>query len=113
PVWVQSVEKYADALPRQLLARVAEGNDPANFVFCLSKVDHVAAQGGERGVAELRDDFASRVGAALKLPAPPRVYAVSSVRGESFDLPALRAALSRGRTSESLTSSRQLAVARQ
>ena len=33
PIWVQSVEKYADLQPQKLLARVAEGNDPANFLF--------------------------------------------------------------------------------
>ncbi len=33
PVWVQSVEKYADRAPRDLLARVMQGNDPGNFVL--------------------------------------------------------------------------------
>src|SRR5205085_1704773 len=28
PIWLQSVEKYADARPRELLARVAAGNSP-------------------------------------------------------------------------------------
>lgn len=41
PVWVGSIEKYADLQPRQMLARVAEGNAPENFVFCLNKVDQL------------------------------------------------------------------------
>ncbi|HZL34568.1 MAG TPA: GTPase [Tepidisphaeraceae bacterium] len=41
PVWVGSIEKYADQQPQQMLARVAEGNTPGNFVFCLNKVDQL------------------------------------------------------------------------
>ncbi len=41
PVWLQSVEKYADRQPRELLRRVTAGNDPRNFVFCLNKVDQL------------------------------------------------------------------------
>ena len=37
PVWVGSIEKYADQQPQQMLARVAEGNTPENFVFCLNR----------------------------------------------------------------------------
>ena len=43
PVWIQSVEKYADQQPQKLLAAVAAGNDPANFVFVLNKADQVVA----------------------------------------------------------------------
>jgi hypothetical protein len=57
PVWIQSIEKYADHQPQRLLATVAAGNDPANFVFCLNKVDQLSASGNDKG--------ASR-------PAPPR-----------------------------------------
>ncbi|HWE96225.1 MAG TPA: GTPase domain-containing protein [Tepidisphaeraceae bacterium] len=46
PVWVGSVEKYADQQPQQMLARVAEGNTPGNFVFCLNKVDQLQGSGG-------------------------------------------------------------------
>src|SRR5689334_5490218 len=46
PMWVQSIEKYADQQPQRLLARVAEGNDPANFVFCLNKADQLDAREG-------------------------------------------------------------------
>ena len=42
PVWVSSVEKYADQQPQQMLARVAEGNTPQNFVFCLTKADQLS-----------------------------------------------------------------------
>lgn len=41
PIWVQSVEKYADRQMQDLLRQVAQGNDPANFVFCLNKVDQL------------------------------------------------------------------------
>jgi hypothetical protein len=46
PVWVSSVEKYADLQPQQMLAKVAEGNTPANFVFCLTKADQLAGAAG-------------------------------------------------------------------
>src|SRR5688572_8127618 len=45
PVWVQSVEKYADRQPQEMLARVAAGNAASNFVFCLNKVDQVEGSG--------------------------------------------------------------------
>src|SRR5690606_28773918 len=52
PVWVQSVEKYADRQVQELLRKVAEGNDPGNFVFVLNKVDQVESQGDrETGTA--------------------------------------------------------------
>ncbi|HWE04909.1 MAG TPA: hypothetical protein VG326_21055 [Tepidisphaeraceae bacterium] len=41
PIWVASVEKYADQQPQRMLARVAEGNTPGNFIFCLNKVDQL------------------------------------------------------------------------
>lgn len=53
PVWIQSVEKYADIQPLNLLAKVAAGNDPGNFLFCLNKMDQVSAEEAE----ELREDF--------------------------------------------------------
>src|SRR4051794_7837633 len=93
PIWVQSVEKYADQQPQKLLARVAEGNDPANFLFCLNKVDQLVAREGIEAVGELREDYARRVGRLLK-QAQPNVYLVSAVRPGDFDLPALRELLS-------------------
>ena len=41
PVWVGSVEKYADQQPMRLLAQVAAGKVPENFVFCLNKGDQL------------------------------------------------------------------------
>src|SRR5207248_7990522 len=41
PIWMQSIEKYADRQPQELLKRVAAGNAPANFIFCLNKVDQL------------------------------------------------------------------------
>src|SRR5690606_38741702 len=48
PVWITSVEKYADRAQQELLQQVAEGNHAANFVFVLNKVDLVAAEAGQR-----------------------------------------------------------------
>src|SRR5881227_398601 len=42
PVWVSSVEKYADQQPQQMLAKVADGNTPSNFVFVLTKADQLS-----------------------------------------------------------------------
>jgi hypothetical protein len=44
PVWVGSVEKYADQQPMRLLAQVAAGNAPENFVFVLNKGDQLAQE---------------------------------------------------------------------
>jgi hypothetical protein len=100
PIWVQSVDKYADQKPQQLLAQVAAGNDPSNFLFCLSKVDHVESRHGAAAVEELAGDFSRRVGKALSLTPPPRVYCVSSVQPQRFDLPALRSHVRQGRNIE-------------
>ena len=86
PIWMQSVEKYADQQPQKLLAAVAAGNDPANFLFCLNKCDQL---GGESG-AELRDDYASRIARVLGQAAPPKVFLISAIQPAAFDLPALR-----------------------
>ena len=63
PIWIQSVEKYADQQPQQLLAAVAEGNDPGNFVFCLNKIDQLVAPGAVNGeaVEQVKSDFAARI----------------------------------------------------
>ena len=74
PIWVQSVEKYADIQPQNLLAKVAAGNDPGNFLFCLNKMDQVSPQ----EAAELREDFSRRMGRVLSLPKPPRVFMISA-----------------------------------
>src|SRR5205807_8134234 len=45
PIWMQSIEKYADRQPQELLKRVAAGNAPGNFVFCLNKIDQLETRG--------------------------------------------------------------------
>jgi GTPase Era involved in 16S rRNA processing len=95
PIWIQSIEKYADLLPQKLLARVAEGNDPANFIFCLNKVDQLVKREGDTAAAELRDDYARRLARLLKLPAPPQVNLISATHPAAFDLPALRSLLAK------------------
>ncbi|MEM1012168.1 MAG: hypothetical protein AAGI46_08100 [Planctomycetota bacterium] len=90
PVWVQSVEKYADKRPRDLLAQVAQGNDPGNFVFVLSKADQLVDREGTDAALEVADDYAGRVADALELPAKPEVLLCSAHRPEQLDLPRLR-----------------------
>jgi GTPase Era involved in 16S rRNA processing len=109
PVWIQSVEKYADQQPQKLLARVAEGNDPGNFVFCLNKVDQIEKKEGSAAVVEIRDDYATRIGRLLDMNEPPSVYAISATTPARYDLSALRAALSNQRTKQDVRESRQLA----
>jgi GTPase Era involved in 16S rRNA processing len=106
PIWMQSVEKYADVQPQNLLAKVAAGNDPANFLFCLNKADQVNDNGA---AIELRDDYAARVGRVLKLSAPPRVYLISAIHPEQFDLPELSKLLSREKSTQLVSASRDLA----
>lgn len=112
PLWLVSVEKYADLQPQQLLARVAEGNAPGNFVFCLNKVDQVAGA-GPGAAAELAADYAGRVRRTLDLPAPPRVYLLSALRPGEFDLPELRGLLAREKAAGVVRQSRQSAARRQ
>ncbi len=109
PIWIQSVEKYADQQPQQLLARVAEGNDPANFIFCLNKVDQLVGKDGLAAGVQLRDDYALRLAKLLKLGAPPRVYLASAKKPTEFDFPALRDLLSKQKTMQVVRDSQQLA----
>ncbi len=90
PVWVQSVEKYADQRPRELLKQVAAGNDTGNFVFVLSKADQLVDREGTEAALELGDDYASRIADALELPAKPEVLLCSAHRPDDLDLPRLR-----------------------
>jgi hypothetical protein len=72
PVWVASIEKYADQQPQQMLARVAEGNTPGNFIFCLNKVDQlngVLARGGRTPPHEDEEELV--VTGAVKTAATP------------------------------------------
>ncbi|MDB5325658.1 MAG: hypothetical protein JWM57_1227 [Phycisphaerales bacterium] len=108
PIWVQSVEKYADAQPLQLLAKVSAGNSAENFLFVLTKADLLAARHGVPAVEELKADYAERVGRACTLTEPPRVFAVDSLHGR-FDLDALREMALAVRSEKAVASARQLA----
>ncbi|MBC8105856.1 MAG: GTPase domain-containing protein [Anaerolineae bacterium] len=109
PLWIQSVEKYADQQPQALLAQVAEGNDPANFVFVLNKADQLVAREGQSAAEELRDDYARRIAGALKLSHSPVVHLISATHPQAFDLPKLRKALWDDRPATSVAASRGLA----
>jgi 50S ribosome-binding GTPase len=108
PIWIQSIEKYADQQPQKLLARVAEGNDPKNFLFCLNKIDQAVASDGEDAAKELADDFARRIGNTLHTEAPI-VYSISAMNPDEFDLPQLRSLLAREKSTGDVSNSRQLA----
>jgi hypothetical protein len=140
PVWVQSVEKYADRQPQEMLARVAAGNAAQNFVFCLNKVDQVEGRSatasvrttdsdtpsplpspGGRGsdrstpaaALEIREDFAGRIAKTLSLTAPPDVFLISATNPERYELPRLRKLLARQKTDDAVRQSKELAVRRQ
>ena len=112
PVWVQSVEKYADAAPQELLAQVAEGNDPANFLFVLNKADQVIDAEGLDAAGELAADYAGRLQRLLKLGKTPDVYLVAAHRPDDYDLPRLREALQTQRSARDVKQARELAHAR-
>ena len=112
PVWVQSVEKYADARPQELLRQVAAGNDPANFVFVLNKCDQLIDREGLEAAGELAIDYAARLGRVLRLPRDPEVLLVSARRPEQYDLPQLRKMLGVQRSAKQVQQSKALAVRR-
>jgi len=105
PIWIQSVEKYADQQPQKLLAAVAAGNDPANFLFVLNKADQVS----DAATEELRRDFAARIGRTLASPIEPIVYLISAIHPDAFDLPTLRKKLSQQKSSGDVQQSIELA----
>ncbi|HVT87383.1 MAG TPA: GTPase domain-containing protein [Tepidisphaeraceae bacterium] len=109
PLWIQSVEKYADLRPQELLAAVAQGNDPANFLFCLNKADQIQPDQAEA----LRQDFGRRLARVTGLKTDPRVHLLSAARPQEFDLPALRQMLCRQKPQTVVQQSRSLAIARQ
>lgn len=111
PLWIQSIEKYADIQPQKLLTQVAAGNDPANFVFCLNKADQLRE--GQAAAEELRADYAARLAKTLSLGAPPNVYLISAQQPQAMDLPALKAMLSNQKSTTIVHQSRQLAGTRQ
>lgn len=112
PIFIQSVEKYADRRPQELLKQVAQGNDPANFVFCLNKIDQLVSREGDAAPRALADDYGARLQKLLSLSARPRVHCVSAVAPEKFDLPELRKLLSRDRDQDLVQRSRELARGR-
>jgi hypothetical protein len=111
PLWIQSIEKYADIQPQKLLAQVAAGNDPSNFVFCLNKADQLRE--GDSAAEELRSDYAARLKKTLGLPSSPRVYLISAQQPQSRDLPAMRSMLSNQKSTAIVRQSIQLAGNRQ
>ncbi|HET6247338.1 MAG TPA: GTPase domain-containing protein [Tepidisphaeraceae bacterium] len=58
PIWVSSIEKYADQQPQEMLERVAEGNTPANFIFCMNKVDQLGSTTSAEPKGEFRGNGA-------------------------------------------------------
>jgi GTP-binding protein EngB required for normal cell division len=104
PLWVQSVEKYADHQPQQLLAQVAGGNAAANFLFCLNKVDQL----DRAAIEELRTDFAGRIGKTLSVSSP-RVWMLSATKPSEFDLPELKKLLSQEKAANDVATSQVLA----
>lgn len=136
PVWIVSVEKYADRQPQQMLQKVAAGNAPNNFVFCLNKIDQLSGVRGQtsansvepgsgdgtvensagaepEAAKELRDDFASRLERTLALGQPPRVYMISATHPGEFDLPELRQTLIQEKSAQTVRDSQEMAVRRQ
>jgi hypothetical protein len=113
PVWIQSIEKYADLQPQKLLARVAAGNDPANFIFCLNKLDQLVKREGESAATQIRDDYSRRLARVLGLSETPAVFLVSANAPNQFDFPALRQALSQQKSAQNVRESQDLAVRRQ
>jgi hypothetical protein len=129
PIWLVSVEKYADQQPQQMLKKVAAGNAPTNFIFCLNKIDQLAKLKGvdqpaqtEDGmppapppemVAELRNDYACRLKETLSLPAAPQVYMISAMYPEAYEFPAFRNVLQIERSPEAIRESQRLAALRQ
>jgi len=112
PLWIQSVEKYADRAPAQLLRRVADGNAPENFIFCLNKIDYLEKAGGQEAVREVRDDYRERIARNLGLNTAPEVMMISALNPEMGDFPALRNGLSQQKSDRDVTWSKQLATGR-
>lgn len=112
PIFIQSIEKYADARPQQLLKQVALGNDPSNFVFCLNKIDQLISRDGIAAARVVAADYAARLQKLLGLASLPRVHLVSAQSPEEFDLPVLRSAISKSKDSTTVSTSLKLARSR-
>lgn len=114
PVWMVSIEKYADRQPQEMLRKVAAGNAPENFVFCLNKVDQLERSSVDRDAAkEIRDDYAGRIAKTLGLSGTPRVFLISAISPERYELPQLRQMLTQQKSDETVRQSKELAAARQ
>jgi GTPase Era involved in 16S rRNA processing len=114
PVWMVSIEKYADRQPQEMLRKVAAGNAPENFVFCLNKVDQLERSSVDAGAAkEIRDDYAGRIAKTLGLSGVPRVFLISAISPERYELPQLRQMLTQQKSDETVRQSKELAAARQ
>lgn len=113
PIWIQSIEKYADRQPQELLRRVTAGNAPENFLFCLNKIDQVIDREGPAAAREIRDDFAERLGRTLGLDALPRVYLLSAIHPDRYDLPRLRELLGQQKSAQQVQTAKALAARQQ
>jgi hypothetical protein len=122
PVWVQSVEKYADRQPQELLVKVAAGNAPANFVFCLNKVDQVDGNWPSNSnpipdsgspIRELQSDYAERLRRVLALDAAPKVWPIAAIYPDRYELPALRDLLAQQKSEDAVRDSLAKAALRQ
>lgn len=108
PIWITSFDKYADQHPQQLLLRVAEGNDPENFIFCINKNDLLVAKFGDAAAEELRADYQQRLMKLLNLPSID-VHLVSAAEPQRFEFPQLRQTLSKQKSERVVHQSRELA----
>jgi hypothetical protein len=105
PIWIQSVEKYADQQPQKLLAEVAQGNDPSNFVFVLNKCDQLPLHEAK----SLKVDYSERIARLLKLPRRPNLFMVSAIQPDQFELPALKQILAQEKSWDDVTHAIDLA----
>ncbi|NLX12443.1 MAG: GTPase domain-containing protein [Phycisphaerales bacterium] len=112
PVFIQSVEKYADRKPRELLSAITEGNDPRNYVFVLNKIDQILASEGPEGVRQLGEEYASRLTVVLGI-ASPKVWMISALDSSLGELVALRESLAKDQSPQTIAQSSRLAAQRQ
>lgn len=108
PIWITSFDKYADQHPQKMLLRVAEGNDPSNFLFCINKVDLLTQKFGASAAEELKRDYAQRLSKLLGRNSIS-VQMVSARQPEQFDFPSLSRLLSQQKTVSAVESSADLA----
>lgn len=110
PIWIQSLEKYADRQPMDLLRKVVRGNAPENFLYCLNKADQLDRTEGEAALSEIAEDYRSRIGRAVGLDGAAAVFLLSAIHPDRYDLPKLREVLSKQKEDADLAASKALAV---